>query len=124
MLIFHSVFALPLRTSPANPHLTHLPRCATGRNVPHVRVSVPYPLVRVGDVIDDLGQFAVVTRTLVAEDEKVGVIRSVCDNGQRRETVYPPSATTSQLSRVGEGCVPTPEGLHDFLVQHVHEIAG
>lgn len=81
-------------------------------------------MVRIGDVIDDLGQFAVVTRTLVTKDGKVGVIRSVCEDGQRRETVYPPRAPTSQLSRVGEGCVPTPEGLHDFLVQHVREIAG
>jgi hypothetical protein len=83
-----------------------------------VRVSVPYPLVQVGDVIEDLGQLAVVTRTLVSEEGKAGLIQAVCQNGQRRETVYPLSATTGLLSRVGEGCVPTAEGLHDFLAQH------
>lgn len=98
-----------------------MPRGETGRNLRCVRWSVPYPLVRVGDLIDDLGQLAVVTRVLVIEDGKVGLIESVCENGERRETVYPPGTTSSWFSRVGEGCVPSAEGLHDFLAQHYLE---
>jgi hypothetical protein len=82
-----------------------------------MRVSVPYPLVRVGDVIEDLGQLAVVTHALMAEEGKAGRIQAMCEDGQQHETVYPPRTTTGLLSRVGEGCVPTAAGLHDFLAQ-------
>jgi hypothetical protein len=54
----------------------------------------------------------------VAENEKAGLIQAVCENGQQRETVYPPRTTTGLFSRVGQGCVPTAEGLQDFLAQH------
>ena len=81
------------------------------------RVSVPYPSVRVGDVIDDLGQLAVVT--FVGRRGRAGVIRSVGAKGQRRETVYPAGTATGTVSRVGEGCAPSPEGLHDFIVQRL-----
>jgi hypothetical protein len=81
-----------------------------------MRTSVPYALVCVGDVIDDLGSFAVVTHLI--QDKDIGLIRSVCTNGQRRETVYRPSTTISLLSRVGEHCAPSPQGLRDFFAHH------
>jgi hypothetical protein len=81
-----------------------------------MRIPVPYPLVCVGDVIDDLGRFAVVTH--LRRDKDVGVIYSVCTNGQRRETIYRPSTTTSVFSRVGQNCTPTPQGLRDFFAEH------
>ena len=83
------------------------------------RVSVPYPSVRVGDVIDDLGQLAVVT--FVGQRGGAGVIQSIGANGQRRETVYPARTATGTFSRVGEGCAPTPEGLHDFIVRRLKD---
>ena len=83
------------------------------------RVSVPYPSVRVGDVIEDLAQLAVVT--FVGRRGEAGVIQSVGANGQRRETVYPARSTTGTVSRVGEGCAPSPEGLHDFIVRRLKD---
>jgi hypothetical protein len=84
-----------------------------------LRVSVPYASVHVGDVIDDLGQLAVVT--FVGRRGPAGVIHSVGANGQRRETVYPAGSTTGTVSRVGEGCAPSPQGLHDFIVRRLKD---
>jgi hypothetical protein len=81
-----------------------------------MRTSVPYALVCVGDVIEDLGRFAVVTH--LTRDKDLGLIQSVCRNGQRRQTAYRPSATISVLSRVGEHCTPSPQGLRDFFAKH------
>src|SRR5690242_13444414 len=97
-------------------------RHALGRTFHGVRASVPYPQVRVGDVIDDLGQFAVVTRTEMLPSGEAGLLEAVCENGERRETAYPARARMGQVSRVGQGCQPTPQGLHDFLLQHAQEI--
>jgi hypothetical protein len=109
------------RTSLASLPLAHLPRRPTGRKFSWVRVSVPYPLVRPGDVIEDLGCLAVVTHALMAEEGKAGRIQAVCEDGQQHETVYPPRTTTGLFSRVAEGCVPSAAGLHDFLAQHPPE---
>jgi hypothetical protein len=81
-----------------------------------MRTSVPYALVCVGDVIDDLGSYAVVTHLTL--DKDMAVIHSVCTNGQRREMAYRPSTTFSLLSRVGEHCTPSPQGLRDFFAHH------
>ena len=83
-----------------------------------MRESVPYRLIRVGDVIDDLGQLAVVTHTQAAGPSGPGRIQSVCADGQWREMVYPLGAAGCLVSRVGEGCAPKPRGLRDFLAQH------
>ena len=97
-------------------------RHALGRTFRGVRASVPYPQVRVGDVIDDLGQFAVVTRTEMLPGGEAGLLEAVCENGQRYETAYPVGSPMGRVSRVGEGCQPTPQGLHEFLLQHALEV--
>jgi len=90
-------------------------------------VAVPFYLIRVGDVIDrplrgGLDSFGVVTEV---GEEKAGeavnqLIVSVDEEGERQRLEWRPCPDTeaSTLDRVGEGCVPTPKGLQDYLTQH------
>jgi hypothetical protein len=90
-------------------------------------VAVPFDAIHVGDVIDrplvvGSDSFEVVTR--VGEEtswEEVNhLILSVGLDGKRHRLEWRPCPDTQadMLDRVGEGCVPTAEGLNDFLVQH------
>jgi hypothetical protein len=90
-------------------------------------ISVPFNLIRVGDVIDrpfrgGLDSFDVVMQVGAERsgEEVNQVIVSVSVGGERHRLEWRPCPDTeaSMLDRVAEGCIPTPKGLQDFLTRH------
>lgn len=90
-------------------------------------VAVPFDAIHVGDVIDrplmvGSDSYEVVTRVAEekAGDEVNHLILSVGQDGKRHRLEWRPCPDTpaGMLDRIGEGCVPTAEGLQDFLAQH------
>ena len=89
--------------------------------------AVPFHLIHVGDVIDrpvrsGSDSFEVVTQVgeEKAGDEMNQLIVSVSEDGECHRLEWRPCPDTpaSMLDRVGEGCMPTPKGLQDFLTRH------
>ena len=83
-----------------------------------MRESVSYQSARVGDVIDEGGQLAVVLSVEETQD-KAGTILALRADGTPRRLEWLPGTTSGPLGRVGKGCKLTREGLRDFIRRQV-----